>query len=104
MSGSGTDDVLSNHHGFSVICVKACSPRYLCVVTVLKSVENMAAADLQVLLNRSADSLRASEWALGQMAEPLSDAGDTLQQASGPQSQESERVCVCVFTLTADSR
>lgn len=51
MASQGTDDVISNHHGFSVICVKACSPRYLCVVTVLISAENMAAADLQVLLN-----------------------------------------------------
>lgn len=84
------------------------------MVTVLISAENTAAADLQVLLNKSADSLRASEWALRQMAEPLSDAEDTLNRLLGLNLKSLSilgrvevmwlPVCVCVFTLTVDSR
>lgn len=62
---------------------KGCSTQYLCVVTVLNSTRNMAAAHLQMLLNQSADPLMASEWSLRRMAAPLSDAEDALNRLLG---------------------
>uniref|UniRef100_H3DJT5 Laminin, alpha 3 n=1 Tax=Tetraodon nigroviridis TaxID=99883 RepID=H3DJT5_TETNG len=75
----------------------------LCVVTVWNSTKNMAAADLQMLLDQSADALLTSERSLRRMAEPLSEDAHNRLRGLNLKSLHvlghvEMCVCVCVHT------